>query len=444
MLSFTQFLQQLEEALTASQQKKVNTWVRSLKGNLPARRITGHLPFNENDRLTIPVEQAPQEANKRHVSPEIESHLKSKGFTPVSSTHAEREIETTIPEGPRKGEVVKKKQQQKIGALLSDNPELQKQHAKSEALAGSKSKNLKIIITRNPTDVAGQSTGRSWTSCKAMADPDSNDLGGCNQQYVEKDVKKSGTHMAYLVRHDDDNIENPIARIALNPHVSASGNHTILRVPTTSKTSNEVKQYGQGGADFAHTVRQWAETNTPKNANEPYYQIHPDAYDDTNLNDPNTRSIEFNHNLNSEGIHKIIKTGSPEVVKGIMKNNPNITQEHVNAAINHPNPLIQVHGLEHPLAPPEALDNTMNNSMDFRKHEAVMRNPNASDENVRKGLFHFHSQVRGVAARHKKAKREHLQQVSQEPNLDPYVAKQVNDRLKRMDAAEKILAMRQR
>lgn len=443
MLRFRQFLEYLEEALTAKQEAKVNSWVKSMKGNLPANRITGHLPFDENGRLTIPLEQS-EKSESDFASPEVRDHLSKKGFTPISSTHAERRYKTTIPAGPRAGEEIDKVDTQKIGSLLSDNPELQQSHALAGAKAGSKAKNLKIIITRNPVDVAGQSTGRGWTSCKAMGDEDSQDpkcrAGGMHQDYIEKDIKKNGTHVAYLVNHDDDDIENPIARIALNPFVSASGGHTILRPPTESSTSDKIKQYGSGNEDFANTIRKWAETSTPMNSREEFYQIHPHAYDDTNLNDPKTKSTMFNPDLDEEGIHNVIKKRSPETIKQVLKS-PNTNQSHVMAAIGHKDVNVQVHGLAHPLAPPEELDRAMS-GMDYRKHEAVLRNTNATDAHVKRGLFHFVPEVRATAINHKKAKYEDLQQVAAEPNLSPYLRGQVDKRLKRMETASKILGMR--
>ncbi len=391
---------------------------------LPANKITGHLPFDETGRLTIPLEQS-EKSDSDFTLPEVRDHLAKKGFNPISSIHASRRYKTTIPTGPRAGEEIEKTDTQKIGSLLSDNPELQKKHALVGAKGGTKASNLKVVITRNPIDVAGQSTGRGFVSCKEMAGPYS--PGGSAQKFVENDVKKSGTHVAYLVHHDDDNIENPIARIALDPYVSSSGNHTVLRPPRKSKSSDEIKQYGSGNEDFANTVKKWAETSTPTNPNEPFYQIHPDAYDDTNQN-KGVKSTIFNKDLDEAGIHHIIKTQSPDIINGVMQS-PKVNQSHVMAAINHKNIEVQASGLSHPLAPQDELDKAMQ-GMDYRKHEAVLRNPNATAEHVKRGLFHFVSEVRGVAINHPKAQREDLEKIAQEPNLNPYVKDQVEKRLK--------------
>ncbi len=314
------FLQYLEEALTKKQTQTVNKWTKSIKGPSPAETITGHLPFDENGRMAVPLEKSPN-APQGHVTPEVEKHLQSKGFTPISSTHAEKEYETTIPAGPRAGETIKKKETQRIGKLLADKPDLQRLHAETERNKGARSEKRKmVVISRNPIDVAGMSTGRRYpSSCKRMADETTGDMGGCNQHYLEKDIKSNGTHVAYLVDEDDPNVENPHARITLNPFVSSSGKHTILRPSLKARGSTEPKQYGDGGIDFSHTVSQWAEKHLPMRSSEESYQIHPESYDDTNLNDPKTRSTIFNPALNSEGIHRIIKRGNPSEVKHIFE-----------------------------------------------------------------------------------------------------------------------------
>lgn len=436
------FLQFLEEALTKKQTQTVNRWVRSIKGTSPAEQISGHLPFDQNGRMFIPLEKSP-DAVQGHVTPEIEQHLKQKGFTPVSSTHAEKEYETTIPAGPRKGEVIKKKETQRIGKLLADSPHLQQAHAEFERNKGVKSDKKKmVVISRNPIDVAGMSTGRKYgTSCKRMSDETTGDMGGCNKHYLEHDIKSNGTHVAYLVDEDDVNVENPHARISLNPFVSASGKHTILRPSLKSKGSDELKQYGDGGQDFAHTVKKWTETHMGMHPNEDSYQIHPDAYDDTNLNDPKTRSTIFNPNLSSEGLHKIIKSGNPSAVKHAFEH-PAIDSTHVESALKHPSIDVQLHGLAHPKAPKSALDDAMFNSMDHRKHEAVLRNKNVTPEHVKAGLNHWTSEVVMLAARSPKAREEDLHAALQRNNLSDPVRKVIQSAINRKETVRKLMAAR--
>lgn len=440
MISFKLFLQRLDEALTAQQEKLVKGWVSKVKGPLPSEHITGHLPFDENGRLFIPLEKDPSQES--HVSPEIEDHLRSKGFTPISPSHAERETEMVIPAGPRAGEKIKKKETQKIGKLLSDKPELQKQHA--EETQGSKGKKM-VVISRNPIDVAGMSTGRKYEpSCMEMSDPESGIAGGCNRGFLEKDIRKGGTHVAYLIDHDDVNVENPHARISLHPYVSGSGKHTILRPPKKTKFSDTIKQYGSGGRDFAFTVDNWAKTALPMRQEEDSYQIHNDVYDDTTLNDKKEKTVLFNPNLDKQGIHRVIKKGNVNAIKQITRS-PDFDETHTRALLNHPNEEIQLHAYSHPATPKEVLDSAMTNPVAWKKHAAVMKNPNATSEHVRLGLNSFMSEIAAEAAKHKNAREEDLvSALANNRKLNNYAKNVITDRLEQKQKARDILARRNR
>lgn len=72
----------------------------------------------------------------------------------------------------------------------------------------------KVVISRHPYDIIGQSTGRGWSSCMDLNDE------RYNKEFVEswyglsKQLKQG--HLAtYLIRKDDKNIEKPISRIMI-------------------------------------------------------------------------------------------------------------------------------------------------------------------------------------------------------------------------------------
>jgi hypothetical protein len=83
-----------------------------------------------------------------------------------------------------------------------------------------KTKTFYIVFSKHRYDVAGMSTGRGWTSCMNL-------YSGINAQYIQHDVR-GGTLVAYLVRNDDLNIENPVARIAIKPFVSVEDPSNVL------------------------------------------------------------------------------------------------------------------------------------------------------------------------------------------------------------------------
>lgn len=83
-----------------------------------------------------------------------------------------------------------------------------------------KVKSFYIVFSKHRYDVAGMSTGRGWTSCMNL-------YSGINAHYVQHDVK-AGTLVAYLVRNDDLNIKNPVARVAIKPFVSLEDPSNVL------------------------------------------------------------------------------------------------------------------------------------------------------------------------------------------------------------------------
>ena len=60
----------------------------------------------------------------------------------------------------------------------------------------------------------GMSTDRNWTSCMNLD-------GGCNRSTVFKQVQYGGM-CAYLIKENDKNIEEPIARVAIKRFISTN------------------------------------------------------------------------------------------------------------------------------------------------------------------------------------------------------------------------------
>lgn len=438
MLRFKQFINLflesfLFEELSPEQKNLVSKWTSGLKSPPKGPEISKHLPFDENGRMDIPLEKT-EGHEKQEIHPDVRQHLEKKGFTPISSTHAEREIETTIPSGPRMGEVVKKKQQQKIGALLSDNPDLQKKHATMGAKAGAKTGNFSIEIRRDPNGVAEMSSGNvnkegkpSWESCMTLPGEQCKPEGGMQHHYLKKDIEH-GTHVAYLHRNG-----KRIGRVALKPLVSEHG-HTILRP--------EPDIYGQqdSNGDFHRTVSAWAEKNFPMKEGHSVYTAHPEIYDDASLNSRTHRTHIINGNLNSQDIHRVIKNGEINSTRAVL-NSGKATDEHLRAAYASDKPEIRNLALEHSNAPKDILDHAMKGD-DHSAHEAVMRNPNASEDHVLHGLVHPSDKVKAVAINHKKTKEHHIRTILADPSSSEYIRDVATKRLKRMETAKKMLAMR--
>ncbi len=105
----------------------------------------------------------------------------------------------------------------RIGKLLNDNPSLLKRF--SEDTFRNNSKNDKgdeyqIVISQRYDDILTMSTGRSWSSCMNIG-------GGRYRSRVKGDLK-NGTLVAYLIKKDDVEIENPLGRVLIKPYGSKS------------------------------------------------------------------------------------------------------------------------------------------------------------------------------------------------------------------------------
>lgn len=75
-------------------------------------------------------------------------------------------------------------------------------------------KNLRVVVSRHPYDLAGMSTGRGWRSCMAE--------DGENYRFVRADIL-GGTLIAYLVSDKDLNIKNPNARLLIKRYEDENG-----------------------------------------------------------------------------------------------------------------------------------------------------------------------------------------------------------------------------
>ena len=98
-----------------------------------------------------------------------------------------------------------------LSKALKNNPEKFTELKKKfdQRLGTSQKENIEcsICITHNPYDIAGMSTGREWTSCMEL------DTGAFKDTPL-KQVQYGGM-CAYLIRTEDKNIKEPLARIAI-------------------------------------------------------------------------------------------------------------------------------------------------------------------------------------------------------------------------------------
>lgn len=74
---------------------------------------------------------------------------------------------------------------------------------------------LAIVISRHTYDIAGQSTNRRWTTCHDIKDK------GWRGKYLYqmKEEMERGVLVAYIIKKNDRNIKNPLARTLISRDV---------------------------------------------------------------------------------------------------------------------------------------------------------------------------------------------------------------------------------
>lgn len=140
----------------------------------------------------------------------------------------------------------------KIGKILSKGKQadLKRVFDNDKSRQAQSSKDMYVVVSRHPYDIAGMSTGRDWESCL-------NIVGGSNRAYTQSDVE-AGHLVAYLVEGSDKNINRPLARVRILRYEADKGSSYILY--------RQAKIYGNSNPGFTTTVDRWLAEINPKDA----------------------------------------------------------------------------------------------------------------------------------------------------------------------------------
>lgn len=240
----------LTEGLTFRQQMKVSRWRRG------DTSFSNHV-FQGAHTIFIPLKHEPSP----HEKP-IARHLKKHGFEVhdylggIAKDKHGRDVKI--------GKILAKSGNQKLLQKFSTDPA----RAQKKALDG-----YRVAITRHPHHVAGMtSEDHPWADASCM-----NIGSGCNRRYLPKEVRH-GTHVAYLIKHDDEAIRKPVARLALKHYHPTSplfksrtkGNRILVPEP---------RIYGNAPSSFHKTVSDWASSNFKPDKGK-LYKIHKSVYSD--------------------------------------------------------------------------------------------------------------------------------------------------------------------
>ena len=138
----------------------------------------------------------------------------------------------------------------------------QEDQARNNAISR-KNKKTYIVISKANYDIAGMTSGRSWSSCMSLT-------SGNGQKYVHCDIKE-GTLIAYLVDGDDTNIQRPIARLLIKPFISTKTYKDYLYVVETG-------EYGTAPG-FSEVVQKMFKEAQPDKAGT--YRLNQKLYPDS-------------------------------------------------------------------------------------------------------------------------------------------------------------------
>lgn len=159
-----------------------------------------------------------------------------------------------------------------IGSILNKTnatPDVKTSFVNDPTRSSTKAK-MHVVISTSPLALAGMSTGTSWRDQSCM------NMEGGALSHKLKDDSEHGTHVAFLVHHDDATAfehgepSKPIARIALKPY--HDGADTIFRP--------ELKTYGTDTSAFSNAVSRWSNENYPAKVETSYYK-NKKVYDDS-------------------------------------------------------------------------------------------------------------------------------------------------------------------
>lgn len=307
----------INEELTPSQKRKVDTWKRG------DTSFSNHAFSEGEDRTSHPLE-SPSAPQSEHL-PKIEQHLSQHGFKVKDYTAGK----ATDKYGR---EVNIGKALNRTGASDELKKGFEADPTRGQAKTGAS--NLQMTVTRRPHDVAGMtSKGHSWEEESCM-----NFSNGCNRSYLPADVAH-GTHVAYLHHKDDPEMKRPLARIALKKYTNVDDpNDHILRP--------EKATYGSAPDAFSHTVNKWVNKNFAGKS-DAIYKKRPEVYDDTGNNyaigehaldkavvHPEyavRKQVATNPRLTSKHLDTLMLDNKEGVVRAALKN-PNINSNHVEMA----------------------------------------------------------------------------------------------------------------
>ena len=316
-----------ETTLTKDEQQRIDSTPRTNKITPETQEkisaALGHKQF-----VTFPI------TDNSEADPDVVDHLMQHGYDVHDYKAGIAAKKVTVGDPSRGIPLREKVVHHNIGSVLQKtgaDPEVIKSYTNDPTRSNKASKDLHVCITKTPYGVAGMSTGTHWNSCM-------NINTGSNRQYVNKDLEH-GTHVAYLVNHDDHDAfkfgepTKPLARVALKPfHIEGDSTlDTIFRPETTT--------YGNSTVAFENAVNKWSIHNYPAKLDEEYHK-NPELYNDSDNIYSAVTADKLHDKImkNDYGLEGTIQDN--DSIDGAikkLKQTPNVSEDNITSALKIPN-----------------------------------------------------------------------------------------------------------
>lgn len=216
--------------------------------------------FPNGDRVVIPLSSGEK---SQEVDLSVSSHLYNLGFSVTDYAKGYCEKDGRVFRIGRVLEQARKSVLKKINESTAYTPEEKQENqtdinnfydsiiktfiSSPHRQAATRSQ-LLVIISQDIHDIGQMSTGRGWTSCMDLTKTDSR----IRDIYCEIE---SGGLVAYLVQHNDLEIQHPLARILIRRFSNSQGES--FAVP-------ENRVYGTDVPGFKQTVENWIKQHQPE------------------------------------------------------------------------------------------------------------------------------------------------------------------------------------
>lgn len=278
---------ELLEHLNATQKNKLGILYND-KPRIAANQLSDHI-IGHDDYIRIPLTS--------NVKEEVSNHLEKHGYkleNYASGTALDKHGRRTT-----------------IGKVLTNpkteaHPDLVKAYTNSSRVTGYNNDTHEIVFSRKPEHVAECSTNKGWKSCASLGTSGAPTRygGGVAAKQIPNHIS-IGTHVAYLVKKGETNMNKAEARILLHPYHSYDQlNGQTEANPTHTVIMPEEKVYSKTGGkhyDFEKSVESFSRQNFPMKPGE-MYKKDSKAYDDDRK--------YYRMNVEPESFRKIATSGS--------------------------------------------------------------------------------------------------------------------------------------